>query len=89
MFGEAMPVGETREAEARARAADCFIVVGSSLVVHPAAMMPVYAKQSGAALVIVNLSDTPQDAYADLVIRGKAGPVMDGIVSRVKRRLAG
>ncbi len=89
MFGEAMPVGETREAEARARAADCFIVVGSSLVVHPAAMMPVYAKQSGAALVIVNLSDTPQDAYADLVIRGKAGPVMDGIVSGVKRRLAG
>jgi len=89
MFGEAMPVRETREAEARARAADCFIVVGSSLVVHPAAMMPLYAKQSGAALVIVNLSDTPHDAYADLVIRGKAGPVMDAIVFRAKGRLTG
>jgi len=89
MFGEAMPVRETKEAEARARGSDCFIVVGSSLVVHPAAMMPIYAKQGGAALVIVNMSDTPHDAYADLVIREKAGPVIDGIVSTVKRRLTG
>jgi NAD-dependent deacetylase len=87
MFGEAMPVRETLEAERRARASDCFIVVGSSLVVHPAAMMPLYARQGGAALVIVNLSETPHDGYADVLIRGKAGPVMDEIVSRVHRRL--
>lgn len=87
MFGEAMPVRETQEAERRARGSDCFIVVGSSLVVHPAAMMPLYAKQSGAALVIVNLSETPHDDSADVLIRGKAGPVMDEVVSRVKGRL--
>jgi NAD-dependent deacetylase len=87
MFGEAMPVRETMEAERRATASDCFIVVGSSLVVYPAAMMPLHAKRNGAALVIVNLTETPHDAYADVVIRGKAGPVMDQLVSRVKRRL--
>jgi NAD-dependent deacetylase len=87
MFGEAMPVSETREAEQRARQSDVFVVVGSSLVVYPAAFMPLYAKQAGAALVIVNLSATPHDDYADVRIPGKAGHVMEQIVQRVKERL--
>lgn len=88
MFGEAMPVRETLEAERRAKRADLFIVVGSSLVVYPAAMMPLYAKQAGAALVIVNLTETPHDPYADVLLPGKAGPVMEQILERVKQRLA-
>lgn len=88
MFGEAMPVKETREAELRARQSDVFVVVGSSLVVYPAAFMPLYAKQSGAALVIVNLSETPHDDSADVLISGKAGPVMAEILERVRQRLA-
>ncbi|MBI2154894.1 MAG: Sir2 family NAD-dependent protein deacetylase [Candidatus Rokubacteria bacterium] len=88
MFGEAMPVSETRQAELRARESDVFVVVGSSLVVHPAAMMPLYAKQAGAALVIVNLSETPHDDYADVLIPGKAGAVMEQIVEQVRQRLA-
>ncbi|MBI4607877.1 MAG: Sir2 family NAD-dependent protein deacetylase [Candidatus Rokubacteria bacterium] len=87
LFGEAMPARETLEAEARAKRSDLFIVVGSSLVVYPAAMMPLYAKREGARLVIVNLSETPHDAYADVVIPGKAGPVMEQILERVKSRL--
>lgn len=88
MFGEAMPVRETLEAERRARQADVFVVVGSSLVVYPAAMMPLYAKQSGAALVIVNLSETPHDSYADVRLVGKAGPIMEQILEQVRERLA-
>jgi NAD-dependent deacetylase len=87
MFGEAMPVRETQEAELRAATADVFIVVGSSLVVYPAAVMPLHAKRAGAALVIVNLSETPQDPYADVLVRGKASPVMAEIVERVRQRL--
>ena len=83
-----MPQQETQEAERRAKGSDVFVVVGSSLVVYPAATMPVYAKQAGAALVIVNLSETPHDLYADVLLPGKAGPVMEQILERVRQRLA-
>ena len=88
LFGETMPAQETLEAELRAKRSDLFVVVGSSLVVYPAAMMPLYAKQAGAALVIVNLSETPHDPYADVRVPGKAGPVMEQILERVRQRLA-
>jgi NAD-dependent deacetylase len=84
LFGEAMPVREMEEAERRARASDLFVVVGSSLVVYPAAYMPVHAKHSGATLVIVNLAPTPLDERADLVIRGKAGEVMAAMLEGVR-----
>ncbi len=86
LFGEPMPARETQEAELRARHSDLFVVVGSSLVVYPAAMMPLYAKRAGATLVIVNLSETPHDADADVLIPGKAGPVMAQILQRVNAR---
>jgi len=88
LFGEAMPERETLEAERRARNSDLFLVVGSSLVVYPAAMMPLYAKRAGAKLVIMNLSETPHDPYADVLVPGKAGPVMEQILQRVKARLS-
>ena len=88
LFGEPMPVEETLEAERRARRSDVFVVVGSSLVVYPAAMMPLYAKEGGAALVIVNLSETPHDPYADVLLPGKAGSVMEEILKMVRQRLA-
>ncbi|MBI3624722.1 MAG: Sir2 family NAD-dependent protein deacetylase [Candidatus Rokubacteria bacterium] len=88
LFGEAMPEQETLEAERRARRSDVFVVVGSSLVVYPAAMMPLYAKEAGAALVIINLSETPHDPYADVLLPGKAGSVMEQILERVRQRLA-
>lgn len=87
MFGEAMPREETEEAERRAQASDLFIVVGSSLVVYPAAHMPVHAKRAGARLVIVNRTPTPQDGEADLLIEGSAAAVLAGIAERVASRL--
>jgi NAD-dependent deacetylase len=87
LFGEAMPAVAVAEAERRARGADLFIVVGSSLVVYPAAYMPAHARHAGATLVIVNLSPTPYDGQADVRIAGKAGEVMDGIVRRLRAHL--
>jgi len=87
-FGEPMPVKETEEAAERSGKADLFIVIGSSLVVHPAAMMPLYAKKAGAALVIINMSPTPHDKYADVIIRMKAGEIVPAIVELVKRKIA-
>src|SRR5690349_16889772 len=53
-FGQAMPEQAMRRAESATRAADLFIVLGSSLVVYPAAGFPEVAKRNGAALAIVN-----------------------------------
>ena len=84
LFGEAMPRAELAEAERRARAADLFVVVGSSLVVYPAAYLPAHACDAGATLVIVNLAPTALDARAELVIRGRAGDVLAGVAERVR-----
>jgi NAD-dependent deacetylase len=83
-FGQAMPVGEVEKASKLSQDCDCFIVVGSTLLVHPAAMMPVYAKQRKAFLVIINLSETPCDDMCDVLVCNKAGEVLENIVVRVE-----
>ncbi|MBE0415377.1 MAG: Sir2 family NAD-dependent protein deacetylase [Dehalococcoidia bacterium] len=87
-FGEPMPIKETAEAERRSRECDLCLVLGSSLVVYPAAYMPIYAKESGAKLVIINVGTTSMDNYAHVRINEKVGEVMPKIVERVKSRLA-
>jgi NAD-dependent deacetylase len=88
-FGEALPGQTLFEATRRASQCDLMIVVGSSLVVYPAAYMPLYAKQAGARLAIVNLSKTPADGMADIVIHASAGEVMKQIIADVQQRIAG
>jgi NAD-dependent deacetylase len=63
--------------------ADVMIAVGSSLVVYPAAELPVMALRSGARLAIVNDEPTPLDGLADLVVRGSAGEVLQAAVDAV------
>jgi len=87
-FGQAMPERETREAENRAAACDLFLVAGSSLVVYPAAQMPLIAKDSGARLIIINLTPTPHDPYADIVLHDQTGPALSQIFDRVKAYLS-
>jgi NAD-dependent deacetylase len=87
LFGEALPQDVLQEASQRASDCDLFIVVGSTLIVYPAAYMPLYAVQGGAKLIIVNLSDTPMDAQANVLIRAKAGEAMSKIVEKVKEKL--
>jgi NAD-dependent deacetylase len=86
-FGQAMPEQETNEAFRRAAQCDLFLVVGSSLVVQPAASLPLAAKRAGAALVIVNRDPTPYDALAVAVIHGSAGSVLERIVGQAMARL--
>ncbi len=75
-FGQPMPAGPMARAEAATLACDLFLVLGSSLVVYPAAGFPLVAKRNGAALAIVNREPTEQDAYADLVIHDEIGRVL-------------
>jgi NAD-dependent deacetylase len=82
-FGQAMPVEATRQAKLLSSTSDVFMVVGSTLLVQPAALMPGYAKAAGAFLIIINLSDTPYDAACDLLIRGKAGDILQKISARL------
>jgi NAD-dependent deacetylase len=75
-FGQSMPAGPMARAEAETLACDLFLVLGSSLVVYPAAGFPVLAKRNGARLAIVNREPTEIDGYADLVLHDEIGPVM-------------
>jgi NAD-dependent deacetylase len=87
-FGEALPEETLREATYRANHCDLLIVVGSSLAVYPAANMPYYAKQSGAKLVIINLTPTPADRSADIVIHASAGETMKQLLDSARKRIA-
>jgi len=84
-FGQSMPVAEVEKAAALSRQSDFFMVVGSTLQVQPAAQMPIYAKDGGAFLAIVNLSETPCDQMCDVLIREKAGAVLREIVDAVEQ----
>ena len=75
------------EATRRSSHADLFMVIGSTLIVYPAAYMPVYAVDSGAKLVIINLSSTPMDKQATVLIKAKAGETMSEVMQRVKEKL--
>jgi NAD-dependent deacetylase len=79
-FGQSMPVAAMRRAEVETRAADLFIVAGSSLVVHPAAGFPELAKRNGATLVIVNREPTGLDPIADLVLNRAIGETLGAAV---------
>jgi NAD-dependent deacetylase len=79
-FGQGIPPEVWARAEAMTAACDAFVAVGSSLVVQPAAGLPVAATRLGAALVIVNREPTPLDPLADAVVRGEAGTVLPALV---------
>jgi NAD-dependent deacetylase len=79
-FGQPMPEGPMLRAREAVLAADLCLVLGSSLVVYPAAGFPEMAKRSGARLAIVNRQDTPLDDIADLVIQEGIGDVLGGAV---------
>jgi NAD-dependent deacetylase len=89
MFGEQLPVRALDEAARHSIAADVFFVIGSTLTVYPAALMPQYALQAGASLVIVNLSETPLDGRAEVLLPYKAGETMQAIADMVRAKLAG
>jgi NAD-dependent deacetylase len=84
-FGQAMPEDKMAAAFRFAEACDLCMVLGSSLVVYPAAAIPVHAADSGAKLIIINRDQTPQDDRADLVIHASLGETLGRIMERVSR----
>jgi NAD-dependent deacetylase len=67
------------------RKSDLFVVIGSSLVVTPAADMPREALMAAAKLVIINQGETPFDSHAHLRFDEKIGDVLPKVVKRLKR----
>ncbi len=82
-FGQAMPVKEVEKATRLSQNCDFMMVIGSTLLVQPAAHMPLYAKNSGAFLAIVNLSKTPCDEVCDALIHKKAGKALSEVVDEI------
>lgn len=72
-FGQQLVAAELERAEVLARSCDLMIAAGSTLQVQPAAAYPMIAKEAGAYLVIITLSETPLDGYADMVFHEKLG----------------
>ena len=86
-FGELLPEATLKKATFNATRCDLLIVIGSSLVVYPAASIPMYAKESGAKLVIINNTPTPCDSVADVIIHYSAGEVMERMLGEVKKKI--
>ena len=86
-FGEQLPMDVLMESERRSRTCDLCIVLGSTLVVFPAANIPIYAARSGAKLVIINVGPTEMDEVAHVRIEGKAGQVTPRIIERAKQKM--
>jgi NAD-dependent deacetylase len=82
LFGEAMPAEAVEAAFELARNADVMLVVGTSLVVYPAADLPFAAARAGVPLVIVNAEPTPLDRLAEVVIHGRSGEVLPDLAER-------
>ncbi len=78
-FGQSLPADVLYQSSQWSREADVFLAMGSSLVVEPAASLPVTAQQNGARLVIINRDPTPLDAIADMVVNSALGETMTGI----------
>ena len=86
-FGDPLPEDELYEAMRRSENADVFFVIGSSLVVTPAANLPGIAKRKGAKLIILNKGETPYDSVADLRFFNGIADVLPSIVEKVKIKM--
>jgi NAD-dependent deacetylase len=86
-FGEMLPQAVLSEASRRANLCDLCIVIGSTLIVYPAAYIPEYAYNAGAKIVIINIGSTPMDSRAAIRIEGKAGEVMGKVMQYVRTKI--
>ena len=88
LFGEALPREAWQESEEWSNKADLFVVIGSSLVVSPANLLPQRAVQAGAKLLIINQEPTPLDHLATWCLREKAAETLPAIVAELNRSSA-
>jgi len=86
-FGQSLPEKDLALSFEHSRECDLFVVVGSSLVVTPAADMPAEALRAGAKLVVINKGETPFDPYAHLKFHETIGDVLPRAVKQLKRSM--
>jgi len=87
LFGESLPREALDRAISAAQECDFMLVVGSSLVVNPAAKLPALAKRQGAAIAIINRTVTAADELADVHILGEAGPTLNGFANAIAEQV--
>lgn len=87
-FGDSLPGAVLEESFRRSEKSDVFFVIGSSLVVSPAALMPRSAQQNGAKLIILNRGEIPSHFKPDLRFNEDISEVLPAIVARVKDLLS-
>ncbi|MGQ4874470.1 MAG: NAD-dependent protein deacylase [Promethearchaeia archaeon] len=83
LFGEPLPSDELNGAMDACRKADCFLMVGSSLMVSPANFMPGIAKNNGAKLIFINRDPTMMDDLADIFLQGSSSEILTKIIEKL------
>jgi NAD-dependent deacetylase len=83
-FREMLPEGVWRQAEEAAERCDCFLVVGTSAVVYPAAGLIGTARSAGAKVIEVNLTRTDASRATDVGLYGPAGALLPRLVERLR-----
>ena len=84
LFGESLPTSVLDGAMNTCKECDCFIMVGSSLVISPANFMPSIAKNHGSAIIFINKDNTPMDDLADVLLEGSAGEIFTELMKKVR-----
>jgi NAD-dependent deacetylase len=82
-FGENLPYVALQTAVAAAHSCDVFLAIGTSGMVHPAASLPLEARQARAIIVEINPEKTPFSPYMDHVLNGPSGAILPELVRQI------
>lgn len=86
MFGEPIPGEALMRSGTETAQADCFMTIGTSAVVYPAAQFPVEAARRGVPLIEVNPEETPLSPLAAIIVRAPSGVALPAIVEAVRAK---
>jgi NAD-dependent deacetylase len=82
-FGEALPEAIWEQAVKAVLSCECFLVVGTSAVVYPAAGLIDLARTGGSAVIEVNVERSAASAQVDVLLLGPSGTVLPELVKRL------
>ena len=82
LFGESLPFGILDSAKNACKNCDCFIMVGSSLLISPANFLPSIVKQFGAMLIFIKREKTIMDDLADVFLKRLAGEIFTELMKK-------
>lgn len=87
-FGEMIPPLNLMRSRQISSTCDLMLVIGTSAIVQPAALMPIIAKQGGAKVIEINPEQTPlTGSISDYIITSKAGEAINRIMAQLQTLL--